>query len=328
MTATPAMPHPAAAPAADPASAAEAPVTVPMDGNVRPAAAGRPAAPLGSAALDAWARLRLRRGSGELRAMLLALVMTPGSSRERQCWIEETDELEGVSFLMSDLETLPAPARLPALEAVLVHAAALPLAERQDLAPAVRRVMCADGRVRPLDRLTLLLVRHRLSGTQAPLRASLRDADPDLGHLPLALRLAAAELSAYLARLVPQADPRARVGSAGAGWHARVVAALWGGSPHPPACQVPDTDALVHAIQTLRQLDWMRRPLLVRVWLDALHALAEQVGAPAARGGVAGLGGLDLDGAEALRLACGLLDTPLPPELSRLFAELPGAPAA
>ncbi len=285
------------------------------------------AAPLSAAALDAWARLRLRRGPGELRAMLLALVLTPGSSRERQCWIEETDMLEGVSFLMSDLALLPASARLAALEAALGHAAALPLVHRQDIAPALRRVMCADGRIRPIDRLTLLLVRQRLAGVTAPQRASLRDADPELGHLPLAMRIAVADLTAFLARVVPQADPQARVGAAGAGWHARVVAALWGPAPHPPACQVPDTDGLVQALMTVRQLDWMRRPLIVRLWLDALHALAEQPGAPVASGGIASLGGLDLGGAEALRVTCGLLDTPTPPELARLFTELPGTPA-
>ncbi|RZS54842.1 hypothetical protein EV685_2326 [Sphaerotilus mobilis] len=282
------------------------------------------AAPLPATALDAWARLRLRRGPGELRAMLLALVLTPGSARERQCWREETDTLEGVSFLMSDLESLPASARLPALEAALAHAAALPLAVRQELAPALRRVMCADGRVRPIDRLTLLLARQRLAGDASPQRASLRDADPELGHLPLALRIAVADLTAFLARVVPQADAQARVGAAGAGWHARVVATLWGPAPHPPACQVPDTDGLARALLTVRQLDWMRRPLIVRLWLDALRALSEQPGAPVASGGLARLGGLDLGGAEALRVCCGLLDSPLPPELARLFIELPG----
>jgi hypothetical protein len=286
------------------------------------------AAPLSASALDAWARLRQRRGPGELRAMLLALVLTPGSARERQCWIEETDLLEGVSFLMNDLTLLPASARLPALEAVLGHAASLPLVDRQELAPALRRVMCADGRIRPIDRVTLLLVRQRLAGLNAPQRASLRDADPELGHLPLAMRMAVADLTAFLARVVPQADAQARVGAAGAGWHARVVAALWGGAPHPPACQVPDTDALVHALMTVRQLDWMRRPLIVRLWLDALRALADQPGAPVASGGIASLGGLDLGGAEVLRVTCGLLDTPAPPELARMFTELPGVPAS
>ncbi|MGY0196907.1 hypothetical protein ACWA7J_17710 [Leptothrix sp. BB-4] len=301
---------------------------VPAAAPVARAEGARSAAPLSAAALDAWARLRLRRGPGELRAMLLALVLTPGSSRERQCWIEETDELEGVSFLMTDLENLPASARLPALETVLAHAAALPLVERQDLAPAVRRVMCADGRVRPIDRLTLLLVRQRLSGAPIAQRPNLREGDPATGLLPLALRIAAADLTAFLARVVPQLDADARVGAAGAAWHARVVAALWGAAPHPPACHVPDTDGLVRAVLMVRQLDWMRRPQIVRAWLDALHALAEQPGAPVARGGVSSLGGLDLAGAEALRVACGLLDTPSPPELGRLFTELPGAPGS
>ena len=295
---------------------------------VRPAAHPGVAAPLSAAALDAWARLRLRRGPGELRAMLLALVLTPGSSRERQCWVEETETLDAAPQLMDELAQLPPSARLPALEATLQLAVALPLAQRQDIAPALRRVMCADGRIRPIDRLALLLVRQRLAGVSSPQRASMRDADADLGHLPLALRIALADLSAYLARVVPQADPQARVGVAGAGWHARVVASLWGAAPHPPACQVPDSDGLVQALMTVRQLDWMRRPLIVRLWLDALMALADQPGAPVASGGIARLGGLDLGGAEALRLTCGLLDTPVPPELGRLFTELPGTPVA
>jgi hypothetical protein len=256
--------------------------------------------------LKAWARLRRMRGPGEQRALLLALLLTPGSARERQAFVEESHGVMTAEEGRRLVDTLPATARLSALEAVLAQCAEASLAERQALLMAVRRLMCADGRVRPLDRLALLLVRHRLNGPAPLHRGGTRDSS-ELAGLPLALRQAIAELSAYLARLVPGADPHAVVGAAGAAWHRAVVLAVWGAAPHPPACQVPAADALVQVLRTIQALDWMRRPMLARAWVEAV-----QPGAA-----------LSLDGAEALRLACGLLDTPMPPELARHFNPLP-----
>ncbi len=255
--------------------------------------------------LKAWTRLRRMRGPGEQRALLLALLLTPGSARERQAFAEECHGVMTADEGRKLVQTLPAPARLSALEAVLAQCVESSLAERQALLMAVRRVMCADGRVRPLDRLALLLVRHRLNGPAPLHRGGTRDSNELVG-LPLAMRQAIAGLSAYLARLVPVADPHAVVGAAGAAWHHAVVLAVWGSAPHPPACQVPASDALVKALRTLQALDWMRRPMLARAWVEAVQPGVD----------------LSLDGAEALRLACGLLDTPMPPELARHFNQL------
>lgn len=301
------------------------PDTVPHADAGRSPRAGGPAAAawaasapdmLGSATLQAWANLRRMRGPGEQKAILLALLLTPGSARERQAWAEETRGVmtAGAGLLLVD--QLPAAARLPAIEAMLVQCAELPLEQRQAMLQAARRVMCADGRVRPIDRLLLIRVRHGLNGPVAAHRGGVRDAN-ELSGLPLALRQAIAELSAYLARLVPVADPHARVGAAGAAWHQAVVQVVWGGAPHPPTCQVPDSAALVHVLRVIQDLGWMRRPVLVRAWMDAVQASQPESDVPR-------LGPpLSLTGAEALRMACGLLDTPVPPDLARYFNALP-----
>jgi hypothetical protein len=271
---------------------------------------------LSEAQLQAWTRLRRMRGPGEQRAVLLALVRTPGSARELQAWAEECQGVQMAAESRAWVDGLPDTARLSALEAVLTPCAELPLTERQALLQAVRRTMCADGRVRPLDRLTLMLVRHRLNGPAPLHRGGARDSN-DLTGLPLALRQAIAELSAYLARLVPVADPHAVVGAAGAAWYRAVVQAVWGQSPNPPPCQVPASDTLVQVLRTIQELGWMRRPMLARAWLDAAQAV--MTGSDSTPPGPV----MSLEGAEALRIACGLLDTPMPPDLARHFNELP-----
>lgn len=272
--------------------------------------------PLDAAQLQAWGALQRLHGPGELRALLLALVLTPGSAREQQAWDEEARGVHGADAVRGALARMPASAAPALLDAALDACVALPLVERQALSSAVRRVMCADGRVRPIDRLTLLLVRHRLAGSTDRLRASAGGADDgELAHLPLQTRLALAELTAYLARLVPGAagdtPVGATVGAAGAAWYQAVVSTAWAGSAHPPACHVPDADALVHALQALQPVNWMRRPQIARAWVAALPPPGTAAAA------------LSRDGALALRLACGLLDTPMPPDLARWFHVLP-----
>ncbi len=270
------------------------------------------APPLADEALQAWARLRRMQGPGERTALLMALVMTPGSAREQQAWAEETRALASADQARRLIQQLPPGARLPAVEMLLDSCATLPLTERQRLLAATRRMMCADGRVRPIDRLLLLLlVRHRLAGETPPHRGGTRES-LELHQLPLALRQAIAQLSAYLARLVPAADEPARVSAAGAQWYAAVLQAVWGHAPNPPACQVPDGNDLVLSLQALQALSWMHRPVLARTWVDLAHDTR-------CTGGVA----LDLTGAEALRIACSLLDTPLPPALERHFRTPP-----
>jgi hypothetical protein len=257
------------------------------------------------------------RGPGERRAAVLALLLTPDSARERQAWDEELTGVPSALLVHTQVQLLPPVAHLPVLERLLNIASDSPLAERQALLLSARRVMCADGRVRPRDRLLWLLMRHRLVGQAPPHRGGARESN-ELTGLPLAMRLALARFSAFLARLVPIPAADAVVGAAGAAWYRMVVNTLWGAAPDPPACQPPDVDTLGRALHTLHELAWMRRPLLARTWVDA--ALPAWLGCadPADR----------LPGAEALRVACDLLDTPLPPSLARLFIEPPVVPGS
>ena len=66
---------------------------------------------------------------------------------------------------------------------------------------------------------------------------------------------------------------------------------------------------MVHALGTLERLSWIERPLLVRSWVEEAlaHSSSEWL-APAS--------------ADALRLACTLLDSPLPPDLARHYVVL------
>lgn len=266
--------------------------------------------PLDPASQAAWLRLERLRHEGERRAAVLALLLTPDSARERRAWAEETHGVATHAEILAATRQLPAGARLPALDALLGPCAAAPLPERQALLHSVRRVMCADGRVGPLDRLVWLMARHRLAGPTRPHRGGVREHNA-LEHLPLALRQAIAQFTAYLARLVPASGtPDVLVSAAGATWYDTVMRGVWGAEAHPPTCQVPDVDGLGRALLALQALGWMHRPVLARLWTDAAYT----------RPGLRVHAGEALPvAAEALWLACTLLDTPLPPALACHF---------
>jgi hypothetical protein len=77
---------------------------------------------------------------------------------------------------------------------------------------------------------------------------------------------------------------------------------------------VPDVDTLGRALHTLGELGWMHRPVLVRRWTEAAlthPGLIVHADEPLPTA------------AEALWLACALLDTPLPPTLACHFIDTP-----
>ncbi|MEY4908708.1 MAG: hypothetical protein RL260_2426 [Pseudomonadota bacterium] len=279
----------------------------------------RPPPRLDPESQDAWSQLERLRGEGERRAAVLALLLTPGSDRERRAWEEATHGVAANTQVRGWARQLPASARLPALAVLLHPCAAEPLEARQALLQSLRRMMCADGQVGALDRLVWLTVRHRLAGPTRPHRGGVRE-HKELEHLPLAPRQAIAQFTAYLARMVPGGQPEVEgmlVGAAGTTWYGTVMRGVWGAEAHPPTCHVPDVDGLGRALQALRALDWMHRPVLARFWTDAattrpgllVHA---NEALPMA--------------AEALWLACALLDTPLPPALACHFIPVIAAP--
>lgn len=265
-------------------------------------------------------------GALGLHAAVLALLVPAGSRRAHQVWQAETLATPGAAPLRIHIECLSSAARLPWLDVLLLRMRGQPLASRQALLESTRRLMAARGAVRPLDRLHWLLMRQRLG--EASAAAVHAAAQADLAQLPASDVLAVARYSAFLARMVPaeaadasrtpgdasvsasvpasiSASVPASVTPAGAAWYASALARWQAHTPLPP-CTPPDSEGLVHALQELQALAWMHRPVLARDWVTA----ALQHSHP---------GRLLDTAADALRLSCALLDSPLPPELERHY---------
>ena len=75
-----------------------------------------------------------------------------------------------------------------------------------------------------------------------------------------------------------------------------------------PPLHAPDADATLRALRAVQSLGWMLRPVLVRAWFDEASAMHDGAALPIAA-------------ADALRLACVLLDSPLPRGLERQYIE-------
>lgn len=254
-------------------------------------------------ASDAAVQLSRVHGAGGLRAAILALLVAPGSERAGRVWEAEVAGTPQAGALRVHVDALPEAARLPWFEVLVSRMRAQPIEIRQSLLEATRRVMSAEGAMRPIDKLRWLCMRQRLGGAVAA--GAHRAASADLSQLPSGEVASIGRYSAFLARLVPvdaaaaDADP-----TLGAAWYATVMQP-WQARDLVPPCQSPDTDGLVHALQELQAMPWMQRPLLVRAWTQA--ALRQ--------------GRLAHVSADALRLTCALLDCPLPPELARHHVE-------
>lgn len=259
---------------------------------------------------QASAQLGRLNGPQELQAAVLALLLPASSQRAARAWQLECEGFDAAAAIRESVAQLPGAARLPWLETLVSRMRGRPLAERQALLEATRRVMSARGVQRPIDRLHWLAMRQRLGeGTAADKRAA---ATTDLSQLPQSDVSAIAAYSAFLARMVPaeaaEADPVAPT-EAGLLWYASVMAP-WQQHATVPPCTPPDTAGLVHALQELQSVAWMQRPMLVRGWVGAAVKHSRY-------------GRLTDSAADALRLSCALLDSPLPPELARHFGEPP-----
>ncbi len=257
-----------------------------------------------NAAADALGRVN---GARELHAALLALILPAGSQRGARAWAAEAEGTPAMQELFNHVGHLPGRARLPWFELLLSRMRHQPLAARQTLLEATRRVMQARGSVRPIDRLQWLAMRQRLGGNAAVKVKTAATAE--VSELAGDVLQAIARYTAFLARIVPVETTSAADPDAGAAWYDGAMAP-WKASNEVPACQAPDNEALVSALKELQVLPWMQRPVLVRGWFDAAMAHG-----PHRR--------LSDGAADALRLSCTLLDSPLPPALAKHFIETP-----
>ena len=252
-------------------------------------------------AADRFARLH---GAQELHAALLALLLAPGSKRTARAWEIETASTPAVKGLREHAASLSGAARLPWFELLLSRMALQPIAARQQLLRATRRIMGARGVVRPIDRLHWLAMRRGL-GEVSPLSAR---AEPNVEVVEWLESdvLALSVYTAFLSRLVVDESADSE---AAARWYAAVMH-HWQPHADAPPFEAPDAEGVFDALARLQTLSWMQRPVVVRNWLAA--ALKENGGVRLSDGA-----------ADALRLTCILLDSPLPPELVRHYITLP-----
>jgi hypothetical protein len=254
---------------------------------------------------EALARLSRVQGPSELQDTILALISPKDSVPSFVAWSHETSESPGAALLRQEVMKLSDGARLPCLEAMLARMRLMPKEDRRDLLRSTRRVVAAHSPMRPLDRLHWLIMRRKL-GDRPPVPLPPR-ASNDLAELSRHMIGRVGSVTAYLARMVPGPDD-----DAGMAWQASVMSQLDPSGDVPP-CKVPDGDQLAHALDEVEALPWMLRPVLVRGWVDAALATS-------------GRARLYPIAADALRLAAGLLDSPLPPELARHFVEVDWGP--
>lgn len=246
---------------------------------------------------DAIDTLSRSRGPGELHAAILALLL-PDSQRASRAFELETQGNARAPAMREAVAALPPAARLPWLERLVDTMSLHSNADRQALLESTRRLMGARGGTQPIDRLHWLAMRQRL-GSRPTFGAG--TADADLTKFLDAAVLSAATFAAHLARIVPSEDEtegRAWFDAATAPWKVRF---LIGAMPSP------DGDALVEALQGVQSLGWMQRPVLARHWVDAAVAASPE-------------GVLRDPCADALRMTCALIDSPLPPALERHYA--------
>lgn len=252
---------------------------------------------------DAAARLTHVIGVHELQATLLALLLPPASKRALRAWQIETAGMAGAEALRQHAASLSGAARLPWFERLLTRMATQPMPARQELLKAARRVMGARGVARPIDRLHWLAMR-RGCGELAPLAAR-PEVNVEVAEWLESDVLDVAAYTAFLSRMVPgdEADS-----AQGKGWY-EVVMTTWQPFAEVPLWQPPAAAAMVEALGRLQTLSWMQRPVVIRNWVTSAIRLSN--------GGRLG----DLS-ADALRLSCGLLDSPEPPELARHYVAL------
>lgn len=254
---------------------------------------------------EAADRLSRVHGAGELQATILALLLPSGSRRALRAWQIETAATKDAEALRAHATTLSGAARLPWLEVLVSRMAAQPLPARQALLQSTRRIMSARGTARPIDRLHWLTMRRGL-GEVASLAAR---PEP---HVEVAEWLESdvstiAVYSAFLSRMIPGEEVDSK---AGRGWYDAVMS-TWQPFANVPAWQPPNAEAMVEALSRMQTLSWMQRPVIVRTWVTTAQSQGR------------GLRLADLS-ADALRLSCALLDSPLPPELARHYIVVPG----
>ncbi|HEX2539617.1 MAG TPA: hypothetical protein VHM00_00890 [Caldimonas sp.] len=252
---------------------------------------------------EAGERLSRVHGAAELHAAILALLLPFGSKRAMRAWRIEASAAPDAEALRRHASRLSPATRLPWLERLLGRAARQPLAMRQQLLQATRRVMGARGVARPIDRLHWLLMRRALGDSVTIVARA--ESSVEVAEWLESDVFAVSTYSAFLSRVMAadggdEAQARAWYDAAMVAWQPFADVPTW--TPTP-------AEAMVEALGRLQTLSWMQRPVVIRNWVVSTLK----------HGGIAFHEGA----ADALRMTCALLDSPEPPELARHYAALP-----
>ncbi|TDP88504.1 Zn-dependent protease with chaperone function [Aquabacterium commune] len=254
---------------------------------------------------EALERLRLLGGPTELRLLVLALMMDPDNGRECKLWRQLADGVHQSERILADVAMLLPARHVPEFERVTDQVREAPIEQRRTLVEHARDLLRADGKVSPRDRLWWLALRHRVGEhrpTPGQILRPIANQGEALSELNAEQRHHAAALTAYLARLVPCDSAEATLPAANTAWFAAVMKRC--GALHQPGAdqQMPDADALAHALSAIQELSWMLRPQLLKAWVEEAFNHSPH-------------GVLSDASADALRLTARLLDAPLPPML-------------
>ncbi len=254
------------------------------------------------------ARLQALDSPLQWQLAVLAHLLGRDNARELAVWREAAQALRGADLLLDDVQSLPHCHRLPWFEHFARLLAPGPVELRHALIGAARRLMVADGMVTSAEQLQWVALRHLLAGSAvAPPTA----AHADLADLADAPAQAVCVFSGFLSQLLPAPEVTLDLDGlepVGQGWYDSVTAP-WADRFEAPAREPQDIDATLRALREIQALPWLLRPVLVRCWFDAARVLTEGPQLhPAA--------------ADALRLTCTLLDSPVPPELGRQYTEV------
>ncbi|MBI2732693.1 MAG: M48 family metalloprotease [Aquabacterium sp.] len=257
-----------------------------------------------AAAREALSRLRGRVGPTEHRLITLALMMNIHNDKERALWQHMAEGVHDAQRILDDVATLPANRRVPEFEHQTALIARQPIEQRRALVESARNLLRADGRVSPRERLWWLALRHRLSeqqSRQAYMRPTTGQGQ-DLHQLGPEELACIVPLTSYLARFIPLEEGADGWAGASLAWFKGVMGRCGQAGDDTRPATPPDADALVHALAGVQELSWMLRPLLLKAWVEEAVNHSPQ-------------GVLSDASADALRLAGGLIDAPLPPML-------------
>jgi hypothetical protein len=257
---------------------------------------------------ERWRRLRSLDDPRAWRATVLALLLTPQSDLEQRVWRSLVRDMPAAFQLFDDVSQLWPSQRLPWFEHFARRLAPGPVAQRQELIGAARSLLTADGVVSSMDQLRWIALRHLLAGSAVAPPAA---AATEFETLDRQQVHAICVYCGFLSTLVPMPeitfDPSG-YGCVSQDWYDSVTAP-WIDHADVPARQGYDIDAALRALRELQAMPWLLRPMLVRSWFDAARALTD---GPL----------LHPDAADALRLSCVLLDSPVPPELGQQYIEV------